>query len=363
MPLLSRGRPAWANAQPGDAPEAVDAFYETAWRAERVPSPANPVWLAVDLSSVPAAQKQQVLLHWSNDANSNYDLAVMGGPAYGLPVDYQLESNAAPGGGAPPVGGWVTHAAVNGNALHSRQHLVDLSGGATVNWLRMVVTASAGASPNDDVSFNLDVYDASAGATDSWLFLGDSITAGAMMLSSRCSPNCGTPSGSFGQLVGRLRPGFNPAGCNGGIGATVTTHALANIDAWLAGFPGRFVGLSYGTNHTGVNCQQACADAFEADMRALILRVLAAGKVPVVPTIPWSRVPQRQVDAVVLNARLALLRQQFPQALAGPDAWTFFQTNQAFISSDDLHPTEEGYFRLKKLWADTMAAPGGPYGP
>jgi lysophospholipase L1-like esterase len=163
--------------------------------------------------------------------------------------------------------------------------------------------------------------------------------------------------------VGAARPGFSPAACNGGVGATQATHALIHIDRWLAEFPGRFVTLNFGSNHAGVGCGADCADAFEAEMRSLIQTVLAAGKLPVIPRIPWSRNSQWQADLPVLNARIDALYAEFPQVVRGPDLWTFFQANPSLISSDDLHPTAEGYFRLKQVWAETMAAPGGPYGP
>jgi hypothetical protein len=163
-------------------------------------------------------------------------------------------------------------------------------------------------------------------------------------------------------MVARDRAAYTPAACNGGVGGTKTTHALLHIDEWLAGFPGHFVTLNYGSNHAG-GCDGSCLAAFDSDMRTLIGRILAAGKVPVIPTIPWSRDPALAADLPALNARIAQLYIDYSQVVRGPDLFAFFQANQSLISSDDLHPTTEGFFRLKKLWADTMAGPNGPYGP
>ena len=363
LPIISRGLPAWSNGMyPTDAVYAVDADYNTEFRANVVPRASNPIWVAVDLSSLPAASRQSLLVHWTNDANSNYDLSVFGETAYNLPLDYRIEANTAPGGTAAPTTGWVTLATVTGNSFHSRQHIFPSTGTAWT-WVRIAITAALGSPGNDDVSLNLDIYDASNGAGDSWLFLGDSITAGAMRLSSWCSPNCPSQDGSFGQLVARVRPAFTPAADNGGIGGTRTEQGVQHIDRWLAGFPGRFVTLNYGTNHVWGSCDVSCANSYEADMRTLIERVLQAGKVPVVPTIPWSRDSQLRTGIATLNARIAGLYSAYPQVLRGPDLWTFFQANPSLISNDDVHPTFDGYFLLKKLWADTMAGPNGPYGP
>jgi hypothetical protein len=108
MPIISRGLPAFSNGVYADeAQYAVDADYDSSWRAYRVPTVSNPVWLAVDLSSVPATSRSQVLVHWTNDYNYNYDFSVFSEPAYNLPSSYRLEANAAPGGGNAPTTGWV----------------------------------------------------------------------------------------------------------------------------------------------------------------------------------------------------------------------------------------------------------------
>src|SRR5206468_30354 len=129
--------------------------------------------IALDLSRVPAARRQRVIVGWFNDPiTSPYDHTLVAEPAYDSLRDYTLEANAAPGGGGAPTNGWVTLATVRDNRYHSREHLVRLKG---YRWIRLNVSAGDGSPENVDAALNLDVYDASK-ARDSWLFLGDSIT-------------------------------------------------------------------------------------------------------------------------------------------------------------------------------------------
>ena len=95
--------------------------------------------------------------------------------------------------------------------------------------------------------------------------------------------------------------------------------------------------------------------------------MIAAGKIPVIPTIPWNRTGSAAFIPA-LNARLDQLKAVYPEIVSGPDLWTFFETNQPLISSDNLHPTDEGYVAYRRLWAETMLeqvyprpqAPGRP---
>ncbi|MGN6813743.1 MAG: dockerin type I domain-containing protein, partial [Thermomicrobiales bacterium] len=91
--------PAFASSEEGGAARnANDGDYATFWR-----SVGTPAWLAYDLSSVPAAQRGQVVVAWYNDPMTpDYDPVLIGKNAYNLPTAYTLEANAA-AGGAPPA--------------------------------------------------------------------------------------------------------------------------------------------------------------------------------------------------------------------------------------------------------------------
>ena len=346
MPLISRGAPAFTNDTCGGAYPASlanDASYDTQWRACSTPSAAAPVYLAYDLSAVPFASRGRVLVAWYNDPiTSPYEHGYVGQVGYDIPSTYTIESNAAPGG-ALPGSGWVTLASVSGNAYHSREQLVDLAG---ASWLRMRVTATDGSSGNTGVYLNLDVHDAAAGAQDSWVFFGDSITQAGLAHNS-------LGVGTWAQLVNAARASFYPAFEDGGIGGTLSADGVARIAAWLAVFPGRYVALAYGSNDAGYSVSP---DTFYSNYTRMVDAVLAAGKVPVVPRIPWGCTGALQANASGLNARIDALYAAYPSVVRGPDLWTYFANNTGLISGDCLHPTNQGYAGMRQQWANAMLA-------
>ena len=339
MPLISRGVPVFASSQLYGASGANDADYSTSWRG------SIPGWIAYDLSRVPAAQRGRVMVGWYNDpATSPYDHTVVAEVAYNNIRDYTVQVNPAAGGTGAPTSGWVTLATVTGNHYHSRQHLVDMTG---YNWIRLNITAGDGSSGNTDASFNLDVHDASQGAQDSWLLLGDSIT----MEGAFHDPVNGV--GNFSQLIAAARPATFPAYEDGGIGGLISADGAQGIGTWLSTFPGRYVGLSYGTNDAN-----GCADttAFYNNYVTMVQAVLNAGKVPVVPTIPWARSSNVQSCGPGFNAKIQALYTAYPQIVKGPDLWAYFKANQSLIGGDGLHPSAAGYAAYRQQWANAMLA-------
>jgi len=323
MPLISADVPAFASSSAGNGkpPLAQDRKPDTRWAAT-----ALPAWLAYDLSTVPAAQRHQALIVWHcGSAGFINEL-----PATGkrLPIDYTLELNQAAGGAAPPEDGWEVIATVTDNNRSTRQHLVDL---AEASWVRINVSKSTDPGA---VAIDLDVHDAPDGATDSWLLMGDSIT---FMSTSY-------PFSDLPELVHQRDAARFPAIIPAGIGGTNTSSALEAIDETMAGYPGRFVGLAYGTNDqlSGFN------------MEALVQKVIAAGKTPVVPHMPWA-------DGATLdrgpkiNQIIDDLYAKYPEILPGPDLWTLFTDRSDLIASGDVHPNAEGQALLREAWAKIMA--------
>ena len=289
MPVISRGVPAYTNDSCAVASSANDSSYDTQWWTCATPSTGAPLYLAYDLSGVPVANRGQVLVLWFNDPQTmQYDYTYVEvhpcctWKAFGIPSGYTLEANAAPGG-TLPTSGWVALATVSGNALHSRQHSLNLSG---YNWFRMNVTASVGSTKDYGVILNLDIHDASAGFQDDWIFYGDSITEGAMAHQS-LSEFGGT--GTWAQLINAARPSNFPAFEAGAIGGTLSADGVKSINGWLALFSGRYVGLAYGTNDAIWAVSPA---TFYDNYVTLVQAVLAAGKVPIVPKIAWGCTPE-----------------------------------------------------------------------
>jgi len=149
----------------------------------------------------------------------------------------------------------------------------------------------------------------------------------------------------------------NPQYANNGYGTLVSMGAT-RINTWLAAFPGRYAGLALGTNDAN-----GCNDptAFYNNYVTMVQAVIAAGKVPIVPTIPWARTANIQSCGPSLNAKIQQLYSTYPQIVHGPDLWQFFSTHQNLISGDNLHPSEAGYVAYRQQWADAMVA--NVYGP
>ncbi len=328
-PLISRDLPAYsgtaANANYGN-----DAAYYTFWNA------SGEDYLAYDLSSVPAEQRKQVLAVWYNQS-SFANIGSYGGQN-GIPVDYTIEVNAAEGGTCPTDGWEVTHTMTD-NALSSFQHLVDMEG---YNWIRIHVTEGL----NGQVSFNFDIHDASQGVYDSWLFLGDSITAGGMN-------NCyGT---GYATHLNQIDSSYFPVQQNGGIGGLSSYHGSENIDSWLKDNPVKYVCISYGTNDAWGNHDNV--DRYYESTKYMIDAVLAQGKIPVLPTIPYATNADVGDHVGYYNAKVEQLYEEYGDALVhGPDFYAYFEEHPEYLSSDGVHLSSEGYDAMRKYWAETMYA-------
>ena len=327
-PVISRNAPAYSGG--GTASQGNDNAYWTAWQSYA------PDYLAYDLSGVPAAQRQQVLAVWYND--STFDRIGQYVNKSDEPVNYTIELNAA-GGGAYPNDGWVTAVTVQNNGLSSRQHLINMQG---YNWIRLNVSNAE----NGSVKLNFDVHDASKGVSDSWIFFGDSITAGSMVNSY------GT---SFAEFVNRIDSNYYPVQQNGGIGGIFSRDGRDSIDKWLADSPVRFVSIAYGTNDAWGNPNSA--QAYYDNTKYMIDAILAAGKIPVLPTVPASTNNDVGPNTGNLNAKIQQLYSEYGDKLIhGPDFDTFFRNNPQYLGPDGVHPSADGYEQMRKLWADTMYA-------
>jgi hypothetical protein len=329
MPLISRGAPASGDGGVLYNPALGNDGNYGAGSGSYLCAP--PCSLTLDLSRVPAAKRGRVVVAWYND-ESLYYAAAINSAYYNVPRDYTIDTSSAPGGANPPTS-WKTVVSVTGNVFNGREHVVNLAG---ANWIRMHVTAANGASGNDAASFNLDVHDASAGANDTWLILGDSITQDDM---GHYEP------GAFMEQVNAAHHAYFPSQVDGGIAGWNASSPLQTdprtgkvyIDEFLASFPGKFVSLDYGTNDA--NEGGALVAGYSANMTKMIRKVIAAGKIPVLRrSIPWGCTPGIKANGPTINAKLAALLKRFPQAVAGPDEWSYFQAHPSLINTDCIHP-------------------------
>ncbi len=325
-PVISRNVPAYSGST--SASSGNDAHYYSFWTS------SGQDYLAYDLSSVPASQRKQVIAVWYN--GSTFDQVGSYASCSAIPVDYTIEVNAA-AGGSYPASGWKTVKTVQGNGLASRQHLVDLEG---YNWIRINVTKGYG----NEISMNFDVHDVSAGVTDSWIFFGDSITAGSMVNSY------GT---GYATRVSQIDSNYFPIQENGGIGGISSYHGSDNIEEWLADSPVKYVSIAYGTNDAWGN--NGGADRYYESTKYMIDTVLAKGKIPVLPTIPYATNTDVNSYLDLYNGKIAQLYAEYgDKVLHGPDFYSFFKTNPQYLSDDGVHPNFEGYEAMRQLWAETM---------
>lgn len=324
MPLISRGVPAFSSGAVASAEFANDDRPGSAWVSNSIPA-----WLAYDLSGVPEADREQVLVQWIDPQTPDY-LNEPPKENMQLPIDYTIEIHDADGGGEPPEDGWTIVETVTGNYRSGHQRLIDFAGS---NWIRVNVTKS---SDPAGVAFDLAVHSAPEGATDSWLFMGDSIT----FLSTAYAFS------NLPALVNERAEERWPAILPAAIGGTNTNTAMEALEETIADFPGRFVTLNYGTNDT--------AKPEEYRLEDLVQRVIDAGKVPAIPLQPWSDVDRVQEGGPVHNAIIEELYERYPEIYRGPDLWAVFDGRTDLMPSGNVHPNDEGEEALRQAWADAM---------
>jgi hypothetical protein len=351
MPLLSPGLPIYASSSTFPANYANDAAYATEWRSVGVPAT-----LTVDLSGVPAAQRQSIWLVWYNDDTASFDHPLIGALGYNNVGAYTLSANAAAGGGTPPTSGWVQLASLTGNTLHSYGNNVNFAG---YNWIQYSFTASDGTTGNSDIALNLDIYGSSNGVTDGWFFAGDSITQYTMSHGSITAEDENNPGNditiaapSFGQMVNAIIGTDTPLQENAGIFGFTSGQMVPYLAGWLQNVPSKYVTIDLGTNDA---LQGVAPATFYANMQSLVQAVMAAGKVPVVPTIPYSTNATAIANTPALNAQIQALYAAYPAIVPGPDLYTYFKNNPQYLSSDQIDLNAQGSVAYRTLWAQFAA--------
>src|SRR5207237_42549 len=122
-------------------------------------------------------------------------------------------------------------------------------------------------------------------------------------------------------------------------------------------FSGSYVAIAYGTNDAGFCCDARVSPTiFYNNYASMVQAVIASGKTPIIPKIPWGCTSQILTYAPQLNQQLDALYTAFPQIVRGPDLWAFFNANQSLIGPDCIHPTAAGYTALRQQWVNTAVA-------
>ncbi len=328
-PCISHAVPAFSGVSP-ESFLANDGDYSAYWDC------SVPDYIAYDLSAVPPQLRYKVIAVWYNKSTyfpiGGFQTRDM------IPENYTIEVHTAPGGLCPP-NCWKTILTVTGNKYSSRQHIIDLSG---CNWIRMKMSSASG-STTGLASLVFDIHSITDSLYDSWLFLGDSITGCGMN-------NCyGT---SFAAFINQLDERFFPIQENGGIGGTTSADGRAHIDRWLDDSPARFISIAYGTND--IWGKSVTADEYLDNNRCMINSVLRHGKIPILPKIPFAADKTVGKSIPAYNAAVEKLWTEYGDSLIkGPDFEAFF-SERSHLLSDGVHPTQEGYEAMRRLWAETM---------
>jgi lysophospholipase L1-like esterase len=323
-PLVSRGKR--VESRPRGGKVLVDGRYRTSdvWSGGK-PTPGSPAWAAIELG--PGFGR--LLVTWTSSHNHDWTERF-----YGAPEDYRLETSADSTDGQD--GTWRTAVAVSANPVRTRAHAVDFTG---QRWLRMVVTKlPEKVHPWGLHLDEIDVHDLSKGGDDVWIFLGDSITAGVFDRSPAHQP-------SFAEWVARRHPGYHPAMIEVGKGNLHHPDALALLERALALTPdARVVALGFGSNDWD-------PVAFRKDLLAVVGRVRAAGKIPIVARMPYRADAKEDFPARLNAAVDAVMREQ--GLIPGPDLYGWFKVHPERLS-DGLHPDDSGSVEMSRLWAEAV---------
>ena len=321
-PLVSRGAPV-AASHPG-AQALVDGIYRGgAFWGGGFPTPQRPSWVALRLGG----GYRRLLLSWTSSGNHAYEDVF-----HGAPADYRIETSADSTDGAD--GRWHTAVEVKGNAVRTRAHALDFAG---QRWIRLAVTGLPGKVNRWGLWLDeIEVHDLSRGGDDVWVFFGDSITAGVFDRAPEHQP-------SFSEAVSLLYPGYFPAMVNAGIPRLRAAEAVVEVERVLALNPeARVVAIGVGSNDHD-------PQTFRRDLDALVRRIVAAGRIPVLQRVPFqTKYPQ---DYVAPLARVVDEVAAANGLVAGPDIYSWFKARPGQLH-DTLHPDASGSVAMSWLWAE-----------
>jgi lysophospholipase L1-like esterase len=350
-PIISRTAQVFSSPA-GAAPAINDgAYHNGGWTIRAASLPA---WVAFKLAAGPT----RILFSWDDGGTYNYqDLPTA--TVYGLPAAYRIEVSADSTDGSD--GAWMPGVTVgddptNLNQVRTRAHALDFSG---MTWVKMTITAAPARESTNGVQLGeIDIHDISATGSglpeDTWFFMGDSITAFAYDRATAHQP-------SFAKAINTASSVFYPAMINGGIGSELSRDGLARLARALELNPDyRFFTLGYGTNDAAG--AQVPTATFRTNMQSMIDMVKGAGRIPIIPHIPYSG----DGGHPMIPAYNAVIDElvQANQLPSGPDLYAhFMQHTEEFTcppcgnrTTDNLHPNDIGLAAMNTLWAAAVRA-------
>jgi hypothetical protein len=321
MPIYSRGLPSSHTAlNNGTYHDNAAIGLDRAW---------------IDLRTVPADQKRHTLIWWTSFKKPTL---TDGGPRDGVPRDFSIQTNGSTG--STPTGAWtdVPGLSFSGNTTAGAIYAdVDLS---EANYVGINVTAQN----VNGVSLQMDLHNAALGARDTiaiWgdsnpqqIFLGGPISGGAY--------NGGSLESLLEALTGRPAPAI----LNMGFGGATTGSLLSGVGspsiAPILALPVRYVVVGGGTNdaaNAGTAMSTAQVDQVAANWQSMITQIEAAGKVAILPTVPWGNAnATHAANVAAMNARIPALLAANPDVIPGPDLYAL-SNGQHNLIYDGRHLT------------------------
>jgi len=331
-------------SSPGNGTAVTDGIYHNGgWT---IPTASQPGWVAIEIGAGPT----RLLVSWDDGGTYNYQ-DKPGTTVYGLPGSYMIETSADTTNGMD--GTWTSAVTVTDNLVRTRAHAVEFTG---QKFVRLTFTAPSSVNPdaNGIQIGEIDVHDISATGTsrpeDTWFFMGDSITAFAYDRATAQAP-------SFADLINMnaATSAYYPAMINGGIGGEKSSDGLARLGADMARNPDyRFFVLGYGTNDAAGG--QVPVATFASNMQKMIDMLVADGRTPILPHIPFS--DDGNHGAIPMyNAAIDDLTKT-NELPAGPDFYAYFMSHPDQLMQmngsavDKLHPNDVGQMAMNQLWFD-----------
>ena len=272
MELLSRSLPVASST--GTAGDAVDLEYGGDPYGFSQLNLGASGWLRFDLSGLPSAKRQQMLMAiYQGTSGNGYQLRVSGGGnTANMGTSWVVEAATASGG---PYTALVT---VTGNDQLFRTHLLNTAG---YTFLRLRSTGG-------QTCVNVDLYDAAGGVTDGLAFFGDSITSNVFS-----GWDNGDPPEWFSKGIAAQRSGFFPPIVGGGIPFDRSDDGVARIingtgvqepllDVYRHT---KYLCLVYGANDSAAGTAEA--RGFRANYQTIIDAARARGQAVVIASPIW----------------------------------------------------------------------------
>lgn len=185
----------------------------------------------------------------------------------------------------------------------------------------------------------------SVGLNDAVLAAGDSITL-AIFGGAGVSP-------SYPSKINTLYPPYSAYVSNQGVGGQTSTGALSTVPGLItSNLNCSIVTLAWGTNDCFAG-HVSVAD-YTTNMTSLVNTVLNSGRIPVIPTIPYSTDPN-MANLSLYNAVITGTLYAISGVRQGPDLYTLIFNTPTYLGADGIHFTNAGYIAAIAEWANAMS--------